>query len=400
MDDSSLNAKWHRLVEHGRQPFDPEALPFPTEAQLDLLKAALLPAEHAKPAWQRWKERGHRLETIYGPSTRLFPQLWAKRDAAGIGAEDLPILKGAYRHTLAENAMKLRAALNATQPLVEAGIPVLLFKGAAMITIAGERLGLRPIADVDVLVPEKDAERCVSLLLEYGHKPTLETARIGLSHAWSCRDLNGSELDLHWWAFKTAGDDSGIFDAAREATLLGQPMLVPSATDCLVVAVANAFPDQGSPLRWITDSMLLFQCRGDEIDWEVLLKRARRTGLTLGLADGLDFLAREFSAPIPAYVIAELRRRPVSWQEHAAHRVAVNPPPMGATLFSHLVRQKARREHGTPGLPQDLLWHLTQVTRGPQARRRDLLINAPRRAVRNTALLVIRYGSRTTPRSR
>jgi len=397
MVDSSRQAKWNRLLDEGKRGFDPEELPFPTEAQLDLLKAAVSPAEHAAPAWQRWKKRGQPLQAVYGTSTRLFAQLWANRDAAGIGAEDLPLLKGVYRQTLTDNAVKIRFALDTTQLLVDSGIPVLFLKGAAMIAIAGGRLALRPFSDVDVLVPESDAERAITLLLDAGHVPTLETPRVGFTHGWSCRGPNGGEVDLHWWAFKTAGDDGEMFRAAQEATLLGQPVLIPCATDCLVGAVANAFPDQGSPLRWITDSMLLFEVCGDQIDWELLLERARRPGLTLGLAAGLDFLAREFSAPVPAYVIDELRRRPVSWRERAAHWVAVNQPPVGVAVASHLVRHDARRRNNESGLPRDLWWHLAQLSHGPQARRRDLLRAAPRRAARNIALLVIRYGSRLTP---
>lgn len=400
MEDDSLPAKWNSLVERSRRPFDPDALPFPTEAQLDLLKAALLPAEHAEPAWRRWKARGKPLDTVYGPSTRLFPHLWANREAAGIGVHDLPLLKGVYRQTLADNAVKLRTALDTTRLLVEAGIPVLFLKGAAMIAISGGRLGLRPFADVDVLVPEPDAERAVALLLDAGHTPTLEPARIGFTHGWPCRHPNGSELDVHWWAFKTAGDDSGIFQAAQESTLLGQTVLIPSATDCLVGALAHAFPDQGSPLRWITDSMLIFEKCGDQIDWQLLLDRARRPGLTLGLVAGLELLVTEFGAPVPAYVIDELRRRPVSWQEHAAHWVAVNRPLVGVRLLSQLVRHKARREYYTSGLPRDLCWHMAQINRGPQARRRDLLRGAPRNVARNVALLAIRYGARATPPSR
>ena len=317
---------------HDRIRFAARERPFPTDSQRDLLKEALLPAEHAEPAWRRWKGRGHRLETVYDSSVRLFPQLWANRDAAGVSAEDLPLLKGVYRQVLADNSVKLRAALDTTQLLVEADIPVLFLTGAAMMAIAGGRLGLRPVSDVDVLVSESDAERAVALLLGAGCEAKFEPPRCGSSNSWACCDPGGSELDVHRWAFTAVGDDGGIFEAAREATLLGRPVLIPSATDCLVAAVANAFSSRGSPLRWIADSMLLFQVNGDEIDWEVVLERARRPGLTLGLAAGLDFLAEEFSAPVPASVVDDLRRRPASWRERAAHRVAVTRPPGGVML--------------------------------------------------------------------
>lgn len=397
--DRSLRGKWSRLQAESEQGLYPESSPFPTEAQLDLLKAALLPAEHAAPAWRRWKGRGQPLQSVYGVSTRLFPQLWDNRAAARIDAEDIPLLKGAYRHTLTVNAVKIRDALIATDRLAEAGIPVLFCKGAAMIAMAGDRLGLRPFADVDILVPEPDAARAVALLLDSGHESRLHPAIVGLLHSWACGKPNGAELDVHWWVFKTAGDDSEIFDTAREATLLGRTVRVPSATDCLVIAIANAFfPDQGSPLRWITDTLLLFEVAGDQIDWELVLRRARRPGLALGLAAGLDYLAREFNAPVPDDVIEELRRRPVTRLERAAHWTAVNRPPVGVDYISHVLRYRSRRRYhaaGTSGLPRDLLSHIAQWTDGPGARRRDLLKRAPRRAVRGAALLAVRYGPST-----
>ncbi len=233
----------------------PEQLPFPTAAQMDLLKAALLPAEHAAPAWRRWKARGVQLRTADAASYRIFSPLWANRDAAAVGAEDRPLLKGVYRAALANNAVVLASALDATQILAEAGIPVVFFKGAAMIAIASDGLGLRRIADVDVLIAETDVVRSVALLTAAGlrPKPGYEAGPlIGINHAWACTGPNDSELDVHWWAFKTAGDDRVVFETAREATLLGRPVLIPSATETLVTAVANGFARHpASPLRWI-----------------------------------------------------------------------------------------------------------------------------------------------------
>jgi hypothetical protein len=41
MDGHPLRAKWNRFFEQNRHGVDPDEWPFPTEAQLDLLKAAL-----------------------------------------------------------------------------------------------------------------------------------------------------------------------------------------------------------------------------------------------------------------------------------------------------------------------------------------------------------------------
>ena len=388
--DNSWRAKWNRLIDQSRHHVDPEQLPFPTPAQLDLLKAALLPAEQAAPAWRRWKGRGLELHTVTDDaSMRVFSRLWANREAAGIGAEDLPILKGVYRKTVACNALTLAGGLQSAQILDDARIPALFIKGAALIAMTEGRLGLRRIDDVDVLISEADAERAIAALVKAGYADAKPDSRpVGFSHARAYRAPDAASIDLHWWAFKTAGDDSAMFDTAGKATLLGRPVLVASATDCLMSAVGNAFQVWNSPrLRWITDAMLLLESA--EIDWPLLVERARRPGVTLALTEGLGYLAREFGASVPAWVLDALQQLPVSWRERIAFWAAVHQPPLGARAIQHVEHHRARRLHATNGLPRDFLWHMARVS-GVE-RRRDVLRRAPRTALRSAALLALRY---------
>lgn len=380
-------------VRHPQVPR--EELPFPTEAQLDLLKAALLPADEAAPAWRRWKARGLSLDAVDGASGRLFSQLWTNRDSAFVDEADRALLKGVYRQALANNAVTIGGAFDVIQPLRDAGIPVLFFKGAAMIAIADGRLGLRRIVDVDVLVPEADAERAVAILTASGHevKPGQPPIPIGHYQAWAFQAPNGAELDLHWWAYKVAGDDSVMFETARDTRLLGRTVLIPSATECLISAVATAFSGRppGSPVRWIADAMLIFELEESAIDWQALLERARRPGLTLGLSRGLEFLAREFGAPVPAWALAELRRRPTSWRERVAYWATVNDPRVGLALIDQLERHRTRRLHYSTGVPRDFLGHLAQATGAMTGKRRDLFerygVELLRRVGRRESLL-------------
>lgn len=368
-----------------------EELPFPTEAQLDLVKAALLSAEHAAPAWQRWKSRGLELDTIRDTaSMRLFPQLWWNRQAAGIEGVEETLLKGVYRHTIAHNAAILSNAFRATELLDNAGIPVLFFKGAALIALV-DRLGLRRIDDADILVPEAYAARAGTVLSSNGYIAQPDHRPLGFNHARGYRAATGAPIDLHWWAYKSAGDDSVMFLDAERATLLGRRVLIPSATECLISAIGHAFHVWGTPrLRWISDACVLLDAA--EIDWDYLLSRANRRGLTLSLAAGLDFLAAEFGAQVPASVIAELRRRPVSWAERGAYWAAVNRPLVGSMTLEQWDRYRARRLHPEPSpeLPGDFLWHMATVTK---SERRDVLRRAPRTALRSIALLAMRYGT-------
>ncbi len=382
-------AKWNRLLEQSRRRGNPETSPFPTAAQLDLLKAALLPADQAAPAWRRWKARGLELETADSDSIRMLSQLWTNRAAAGIGADDLPLIKGVYRKAFASNAVSLRAAIGATELLATADVPALLLKGAALLA-STQQLGLRLIGDVDVLVPEADARRTIDVLSGAGYTGVEPSRPVGVTHAWACWTPDRArQIDVHWWAFKTAGDDTAMFETAEPARLFGRQVLVPSATDMLLTIVANAFPGAGAPLRWIADAMVISQI--GSIDWDVVLERTRRPGLTLNTAAGLEFLSREFGMPVPPHVIAELRGRRVHWVERAAHWAVVNDPGFGRGLLDQAERYRARRLHPVGEVPRDFVGHLAQIRR---QRRRDVVRRAPRTALRTAAVLAIRAGER------
>jgi hypothetical protein len=394
MNLGEFRAKWDRLIESSdptlqsvdlatTQPTDLLYTALPNAAQLDLLRAALLPPEQAGPAWRSWKERDRPLETVDGASARMFPQLWANRVAAGIDTDDISLLKTVYRQTLGRNTVILKAALEAAQVLTDADVPVLFIKGAAMIAMSNGSLGLRPIADVDVLVPEADAERAVTLLMAAGYMAE-SYPPIGVSHGFTLKRPDGSQLDLHWWAFKTAGDDRPMFDTAREATILNRRVLIPNATDCLAMAVANAFRRSGSPLRWISDAVLIFETDADALDWNVLLERARRPGLRPGLATGLDFLAREFAAPVPPFVLSALREHPVSWRERAAHWAAMTKPG-SSNVLEQLELQRARHLYYRIPWSRHFLDSSKIALQGFRAFLREVVVRSMRqvRAIRN-----------------
>jgi hypothetical protein len=259
-------------------------------------------------------------------------------------------------------------------------------------------VGLRQIADVDLLIPEADASRAIELLTAEGWTGKDRRGRrpLRFCHAWACLSESGCQLDVHWWAFKTAGDDSGMFQTAREGTLLGRPVMIPSATESLATTIGNAFARQpAAPMRWIADALLIFD---DTIDWDVLLNRARRPSLTLSLADGLEFLMREFGAPVPGYVIAELRRRPVSLRERGAHWAAVTPPRVGEDMLHSLELHRALRLHDPGRVPREFLKYRALTTGTMSGNRREVLRRARIRAVRTVTVEFLRAFHRATTR--
>ena len=85
---------------------------WPTEDQILLLRAALLDADTARTAWERWRA-GNALETADSASLRLFPLVYSNLRSAGLDELDLAKLKGAYRGAWVRNQLLFKRAAEA-----------------------------------------------------------------------------------------------------------------------------------------------------------------------------------------------------------------------------------------------------------------------------------------------
>ncbi len=356
---------------------------FPTLVQLDLLRAALLPAEHAGPAWRRWRAAGLALERLDDPSRRMLSQMWANRRAAGVEAEDEVLLRGAYQEVWAHNAFAMAAVVPGVRALEAVGIPAVLLKGAALLAVAGDRMGVRRLADADVLVPEARAGDALEVLRRAGFTPVLppvpEVRRT--RHAWGLSNRRGGDLDLHWWAYKTPGDDAEVFAQARSASLLGEPVQVPAPAELLLLTVVHGLGPHPAAMRWIGDAMLLLQLEGAVLDWDALVRRARAREVTVAAVAGLGFLARELHAPVPAEALRALGSPPSRRRSRWAHHAAISPSGRGAFYAMELESHRRRRRHDPAGTPWDFPGHLAQVVGLPN--RRALARLALARALRS-----------------
>jgi len=100
----------------------------------DLLRAILLPDDRWQAAWLRWRA-GADLDRLAPGAFRLMPLLYQRLRAAGWDEPWMGRLQGIHRHTWARNQMLLRDAADAARSLHQAGVPVMLIKGAAMISL-------------------------------------------------------------------------------------------------------------------------------------------------------------------------------------------------------------------------------------------------------------------------
>lgn len=198
-------------------------------------------------------------------------------------------------------------------------------KGACFALTIYPDIGLRPMGDLDILVPAAQLDEAVEMAGSLGYAEARPEASPGLNDLLShhvCLQKPGSiTLELHdnlvgeksftyaapvdWFWEQTEPLDGSSKD--RFEHLL---MLTPTAQ--LLYAASHAILQHGgdkTPLRWYYDLDQLIRLSGSRLDWDLLLMQAREfewsSALWAALAQAQDY----FGTPVPEMVRISLSRQ-------------------------------------------------------------------------------------------
>jgi hypothetical protein len=306
----------------------------PTPEQLLVLHAALDEATEALAAWRRWRAAVDFDDVDHG-TTRLLPLVYRNLGPGAFDPEVAGRLKGLYRRSWSHNQMIFKRAAEAIAVLHDAGIETLVTKGASLATLSYGDVGVRPMDDVDVLVPlERTADAIAALAgagWVPGHENPLAWTKVHHSLGFAGRD--GGNLDLHWFSLWQPASDEPLWRAAVALELGGASTRAPCAEDQLLLACVHGTPwSPLPPFRWIADAVTVIRSAGPELDWERLGAEATRRRLTVATASALAYLREEFGAAVPDSALAGMRAVPASRHERAAFRAAGRPDSPLRTL--------------------------------------------------------------------
>lgn len=296
----------------------------PTAEQLLVLHAALGPAPAAADAWQRWRAAVEFDDVDHG-STRLLPLVYRNLGADAFDAEVAGRLKGLYRRSWSHNQLIFRRAAGAIELLEEAGIKTLITKGASLAVLSYGDVGVRPMDDVDVLVPIERTAEAIEVLSEAGWKPDHEdlSAWTEVHHSLGFAGADRGEVDLHWFSLWQPASDKELWRASVPLELAGAATRAPSPADQLLLACVHGTPwSPLPPFRWIADAITVIRSAEEQLDWDRLVGEAERRRLTVAVGAALEYLGEEFEAAIPLAVLERLRAAPASRHERAAFRAA------------------------------------------------------------------------------
>lgn len=238
---------------------------------------------------------------------RVSPLLWRALEAAQIPTS---VNAASWLDDLRDDAMRCRAqalllqprfASVALSPLHDAGLEPLVVKGAAL----AERYpgpGLRPMDDVDLILPAAQHRSAVRALEEAGWRVAQKADSVHHETALVHPGLPGLPVELHrelaTWRERTSGlTIDQLWQRKRPVTIHGAPAFGLDPEDELVMLVTHA----GKPyhffgrLIWIVDVAVLIQDaagRGRPIDWDRVELESRRSGAETMLAVALVQAAR------------------------------------------------------------------------------------------------------------
>jgi hypothetical protein len=306
---------------------------WPTPAQLELLRAALWGGDEARAAWTRWRALED-VGVLDFSSWQLLPLAWRNLHGLGMTDEVLEQGRGFHRYHWARNQQLLRQAAVAVRAWQARGVPVVVLKGAALAAGVYPDPGLRPMADVDLLVPPERAGEVADWLQADGWQPQEsypQWADVSLETLQSFNWQRGTErLDLHWHVLHrcTRPEVTRLFwERARPLALAGADALQLAPEDAFLHVCSHGVQySSQAPFRWLADAAWILRRAGaGAFDWTRVVDLAERTGTSLPLRHGLDYAVAELRLPVPAPVLAALRARRAAWRERWEYRRTTEP---------------------------------------------------------------------------
>src|SRR5208283_3223777 len=209
-----------------------------------------------------------------------------------------------------------------------AGIKTMLLKGASLSLLYYKNNGSRPMADIDVLVPLKQARLANELLQKAGWTSPFPLTELDLiyGHAIQLHNRLDKEFDLHWRPFNGCQDEyeKDFWDGAIPVKMANVDSMSPNPTDMLFHVIIHGVAwNPVPPIRWITDAITLINSDDFTIDWQRLINTAQKHHLNLRLKKGLQYLHDNFHPLIPPSVMKTIINLPVYYLEKIEYRFMI-----------------------------------------------------------------------------
>ncbi len=320
-----------------------------------LLEALICDDQQSRAAFEKWQHQVD-FDTLDYSSYRLIPALFRKFADDPLCTTHHSRMKGIYRYFFYRNNMLAQQAHQAISALLESGIDLLIFKGLALGLRHYDKLALRPMGDVDVLIRPDDVQPAETILNQLGWRYRYEAEdKLVDWHSHDYINDSNNGFDLHWNALVESGGkdcDQAIWKRAETMVWLGQEVRLMRPEDLALMAIINGIRDKH--LLWIYDlAVILKNTRA--FNWQLLWEEAGQRQLRSQVLDALQV----FSPFLPRHLDSRFLNK------------LLDSDP----VLNHKRLERLIKENRTLALDADQRQSLE--TAGPVRRLTDALFNRP-----------------------
>jgi len=238
-------------------------------------------------------------------------------------------LKETYYYQAARNTLISRESEHVLQSLEKEEVQVIIFKGLALVDLVYNDIGMRSMADIDILVKRPDLNKLDSVLRAHGYRTQLKINDLPRSSFNAQRNsllyvsdrIGAVSIHVYWHivnflpykkniAFKINMDsiwqDSCI-------VMLGQGRIrIFSTHHNIIYLCLHALQHSYKPLLLLCDINELVRLEKDRINWDNLTQEAISFGLSKYVYYGLYLTAEILEAQIPQKTLVALRPKKIS----------------------------------------------------------------------------------------
>lgn len=243
---------------------------------------------------------------------RISPLLWRALDAAGaldaLGADRAALKATADAFAMEALLLIPRAMELAAGPLTGAALEPVVFKGPA-VAARYPRPGLRPMEDIDLLLPRADHARALAALAAAGWTVVRAAAGEQYDTVLTHPEVPSLFLELHFGLETasqrvTALDPVTLWGRRQPAVVAGTPAFVlPQDEEVVVLAAHAGKPHHGFVrLLWIADIAMIVRAAaadGNPVDWHRVRAVATTTHCVTVVGAALA-MARRIGVDVPS----------------------------------------------------------------------------------------------------
>ena len=277
-------------------------------------------AAFAPVDWETWKKRVQ----AEGVAPLLYHTLTRAGWPEGVPADVQAWLQAAFYTNTSRNLLLYKELARVLAALETAEIPALVLKGPVLAATVYEHIGLRPITDLDLLVPEAQLAAAIETTVRglryspYGGPQW--TAGVLQLLSPEANFFGGEHLplrvELHWTLL---GAEAGRYRPPAvwfwehtETVALPEARvtLLQPAAHILYLAAHYVFRHRGAQERliWLCDLRQLIECQSERWDWDELARNAQALGWSAAVQVALQDTQDRLGKVVPGGLLERLAR--------------------------------------------------------------------------------------------